>query len=202
MIIITDTVSYNEDNGELFCGDKTLFLTEKECRLFNTLLKKGRGGDVVSREQLVRCVWPGREKGVTEANLLQLICKLRRTLAYTELEGMVKTVYRQGYTLALPVFTEDKQSGAPAADNPFPTPSITPTPTWRRTTLVLLSPLLVLLLVAGTVYQSIPSSQRVLISALVRAPRLRNLTFQRISQGYVIDYQTCDRQEIHRVIHL
>ncbi|MCM7773480.1 winged helix-turn-helix domain-containing protein [Enterobacter asburiae] len=200
--MITDTVSYNEDSGELLYGDKTLSLTEKESRLWNTLLAKGRGGDVVSREQLVQCVWPGREKGVTEANLLQLVCKLRRTLAYAGLGGMVKTVYRQGYTLALPVLTEDKPSSEPVAESSSQTPSVPPPPAWRRTTLLLLSPLLVLLLVAGTVYQSIPSSQRVLVSALARAPRLRNLTFLRTTQGYVIDYQTCDRQVIHRVIRL
>lgn len=102
MLYINSDFIFNEQTRKLSHGDRVYTLTNKESLLLQTLWKLGREGKVVSREQIRAHVWPGRGRGVTEANLLQLICKLRRTLGYCGLSGIIQTVHQQGYTLILP----------------------------------------------------------------------------------------------------
>ncbi|EAN0332940.1 winged helix family transcriptional regulator [Salmonella enterica] len=187
VFMTTDTIVFNENTREIHWAGKTQVLTEKEARLFFALQKDC--GHVVTHDQLISSVWPGREAGVTETNLLQLVCRLRRSLAQSDLSGAVKTVYRQGYTLVLPTPTNAPHQISGDLDT-------------RRRPFVACRVLGLCLLSGALLYQYFPSPQRTLITFFVRVSHLSSLTLSHTRQGLVLDYQTCDNQHIHRVISL
>jgi DNA-binding winged helix-turn-helix (wHTH) protein len=60
------------------------------------------GGRVIDRADLVACGWPGGR--ASYASLARCVCTLRQRLwAAGSDEGVVETVYRRGYRLAVPV---------------------------------------------------------------------------------------------------
>ncbi|MBV4465878.1 winged helix-turn-helix domain-containing protein [Pseudomonas sp. SWRI79] len=102
MLRLTKDVSLDTDLNKISNGENIFPITEKEKQLLLALWEHAQEGNVLSREQLIPLVWPERKNGVEESNLLQLICKLRRTLRYCELGEAIHTVYRQGYRFILP----------------------------------------------------------------------------------------------------
>jgi DNA-binding winged helix-turn-helix (wHTH) protein len=102
MLRLTKDVSLDTNLNKISNGDNNFPITEKEKQLLLSLWENAQEGNVLSREQLIPLVWPERKNGVEESNLLQLICKLRRTLRYCELGEAIHTVYRQGYRFILP----------------------------------------------------------------------------------------------------
>ncbi|AZC44783.1 winged helix-turn-helix domain-containing protein [Pseudomonas chlororaphis] len=102
MLRLTKNVSLDSNLNKISNGDNIFPITEKEKQLLLALWEYAQEGSVLSREQLIQLVWPERKNGVEESNLLQLVCKLRRTLRYCELGEAIHTVYRQGYRFILP----------------------------------------------------------------------------------------------------
>ncbi|EWG65840.1 invasion protein regulator [Enterobacter sp. DC4] len=196
MLIINKQYSFNEQTNEIICKGVSHTLTEKEGRLFTALWKYGRDGEVLSREQLVTRVWPGRERGVTEANLLQLVCKLRRTLSGCGLENVIQTVYRQGYTLNLPdevhspLLPADRTGGA---DRPGRLAQAL-----RRAFLIcmLLPAVLCLVAIIGLVCLS--PVQKTVLRLIPHLAQVHDLSLTCAGSGYILEYHTRDNQHVTR----
>ncbi|MDL4454989.1 winged helix-turn-helix domain-containing protein [Klebsiella michiganensis] len=201
MINITDTIEFNDKTNEIIHGNSILKLTEKEGRLLTILYEFN--GDVVSRDRLITQIWPERELGITDANLLQLICKLRCKLRHCGLSEVVTTVYRQGYSLTLPIHNEDvacnqeltAASPCPPQKNIFST-----TFNGRGGLFKIIFILCLYLTPIIPFYYSIPHPYRSLITILVSMPRLKSLNIEYTTQGYMLDYQIQGSQQKHKHI--
>ena len=80
-------------------------------------LLAGRQGEVLSKDAIMRAVWPGRV--VEEANLNVQISKLRHILDHHREEGScIQTLPGRGYSFVAPVTQPD--ADAPAAVSPSP----------------------------------------------------------------------------------
>jgi DNA-binding winged helix-turn-helix (wHTH) protein len=95
---ITENISIDYISNVIIHHGSSLSITEKEKRLLCALLENGRDGNVLCKEILIRSVWPEREQGIADTNILQLVHRLRRVLHQCGLENSIKTIYRQGYT--------------------------------------------------------------------------------------------------------
>lgn len=101
MITIASNIHLDEhSNILLFNGDRRP-ITEKEKRLLMLLIEYHKKNEVLSRSEIIDIVWKERSNGVSDANLLQLVCKLRRTLNYCSLNNCIQTIPRKGYTFTL-----------------------------------------------------------------------------------------------------
>ncbi|WP_228940570.1 MULTISPECIES: winged helix-turn-helix domain-containing protein [Photorhabdus] len=139
MLKITKDVYLDCDSNKIIHGKNIFVITEKEKRLLLALWEHASQGNTLNREQLIPLVWPERKNGVAETNLLQLICKLRRTLRYCDLGEAIHTVYRQGYRFILP-FQDNEQDDSQSKNTQLSTPTdTTPKPSyWRFTRLVIM----------------------------------------------------------------
>lgn len=88
---------FDELSGELRVKGATAELEAKPLEVLHQLLLRPQ--DVVSKEELLQAVWPGVL--VVDASLANAVSKLRRVLG--DQEGVIKTVPRVGYRLAVPV---------------------------------------------------------------------------------------------------
>ncbi|WP_445497739.1 winged helix-turn-helix domain-containing protein [Photorhabdus sp. SF281] len=137
MLKITRDVYLDCDSNKIIHGKSIFVITEKEKRLLLALWEHASQGNTLNREQLIPLVWPERKNGVAETNLLQLICKLRRTLRYCDLGEAIHTVYRQGYRFILP-FQDNEQNDSQSKDAQLSTDT-TPKPSyWRFTRLIIM----------------------------------------------------------------
>ncbi|ETS30575.1 DNA-binding protein [Photorhabdus khanii NC19] len=134
MLKITRDVYLDCDLNKIIHGKNIFVITEKEKRLLLALWEHASQGNTLNREQLIPLVWPERKNGVAETNLLQLICKLRRTLRYCDLGEAIHTVYRQGYRFILP-FQDNEQDDNQSKNTQLSTPTdTTPKPSYSRFT--------------------------------------------------------------------
>ncbi len=81
-----------------------------------------RGGEMVSKEELLDTLWAGRI--VTEASLTKCVGRLRAALGDGD-HKLIRTVHGQGYRLDAPVTVQDRSDLAPAAAMPA-APAIAP----------------------------------------------------------------------------
>lgn len=193
-MVINKQYSFNALTSEIVCEGVTYALTEKEGRLFAALWKYGRDGEVLSRERLVAEVWPGRERGVTEANLLQLVCKLRRTLSGYGLGNVIQTVYRRGYALSAP----DEIPAAPV-DGQVDEPAL-PRLTRVRRGLFLMCMLLPagLCLVVAIGLFFLSPVQKDVLRLLPGLSQVHDLSLICAGSGCILDYHTRDKKHITR----
>ncbi|WP_350307153.1 winged helix-turn-helix domain-containing protein [Photorhabdus viridis] len=135
MLKITKDVYLDCNSNKIAHGKNIFIITEKEKRLLLALWEHAPKGNTLSREQLIPLVWPERKNGVAETNLLQLICKLRRTLRYCELDEAIHTVYRQGYRFILPLqdddLNEQDNNRSENTELPVPASTVQKPPYWR-----------------------------------------------------------------------
>jgi formylglycine-generating enzyme required for sulfatase activity/DNA-binding winged helix-turn-helix (wHTH) protein len=93
---------FHAGTGELHAHGRSLPLPEQACRVLMALL--GSDGEVVSREELHRLLWPDRAYGDFEGGLNTAVCKLRQVLADDGAEPrIIGTLPRRGYRLLVPV---------------------------------------------------------------------------------------------------
>ncbi|WP_232507858.1 MULTISPECIES: winged helix-turn-helix domain-containing protein [Photorhabdus] len=139
MLKITRDVYLDCDSNKIIHGKNIFIITEKEKRLLLALWEHASQGNTLNREQLIPLVWPERKDGVAETNLLQLICKLRRTLRYCDLGEAIHTVYRQGYRFILPL-QDDEQDNRQLQNTQLPIPIATPPKPfyWRFTRMIVM----------------------------------------------------------------
>ena len=82
--------------GELHYQDKKITLTRNELRILHLLIK--HGGEVLSREKIMRALWED-ENFVDDNTLTVNINRLRRKLSDAGLEDWIETRKGQGYVL-------------------------------------------------------------------------------------------------------
>ncbi|SCB73801.1 winged helix-turn-helix domain-containing protein [Kosakonia oryziphila] len=95
MIVIGENTYFEESMNSLVRGDITIKISEKEKKLLVYLLKNQ--GNELSKEQLIISVWGERSSTIVDANLTQLIYKLRRNLTAIGVLERIKTIPRIGY---------------------------------------------------------------------------------------------------------
>jgi DNA-binding winged helix-turn-helix (wHTH) protein len=89
----TDNEINDEDN--ISFSFNVLFLQEMERRLFFCL--KSKPGEIIDRDTLITQLWPGCDKCTHDENLIQLICKLRRSLKMAGFADAITTIRNKGY---------------------------------------------------------------------------------------------------------
>lgn len=104
-----DGFEFRERTGELSRGGAGLRLPDQAGIVLLALLRAQ--GDLVSREEMRRLLWPGRVSGDFEGGLHAAVWKLRRALDDDGAEPrLVGTLPRRGYRLLVPVETADDRS--------------------------------------------------------------------------------------------
>jgi non-specific serine/threonine protein kinase len=104
-------------------------LERRPLELLSLLLT--HAGEVVTKEEILEAIWPGRE--VTEASLTKCVARLRQAVGDTE-HDIIRTVHGYGYRFAAPVAVE---ATAPAPAPPPATAGFAPgndvphRPGWR-----------------------------------------------------------------------
>ncbi|MGC2110712.1 MAG: protein kinase [Candidatus Korobacteraceae bacterium] len=97
--------------GELHCQGKTVLLQEQSFRLLRALIEQD--GDLVSREDLQKQLWPNDTVVEFDHGINAAIKRLRRVLGDSPEEPKyIETVARRGYRLMVPV-----QWASPASDS-------------------------------------------------------------------------------------
>lgn len=91
----------DERTLELKVGGRLVALERKPLEVLRTLLR--RAGDVVSHDDLLDAVWPGRI--LSDSVLKKCVSQVRDALRDTD-QGIVKTVHGYGYRLVAPVEVE------------------------------------------------------------------------------------------------
>jgi TolB-like protein/DNA-binding winged helix-turn-helix (wHTH) protein len=88
--------------GELWAEDQKVHLQEQPLQILVMLI--ARAGDVVTREELHKALWPGSTFGDLEDSLNHAIRRLREALGDTaERPRFIETVPRRGYRFIAPV---------------------------------------------------------------------------------------------------
>lgn len=95
MIVIGDSTYFDESMNILVRGEVKIKISEKEKNLLVYLIKNQ--GNELSKEQLIIGVWGERSSTIVDANLTQLIHKLRRNLTAIGILERIKTIPRKGY---------------------------------------------------------------------------------------------------------
>lgn len=108
--------------GALFSGERSIPLPPKAFETLLVLVENG--GRLVTKEELIRRVWPDTVVG--ESTLTQYVFLIRKAMHETADRRLIETVPRRGYRLAVPVtmrLVPDPASDAfeaPAAAGPQP----------------------------------------------------------------------------------
>ena len=137
---------FDEGSWTLVIAGRRTTLEAKPMHLLHELLLQA--GDVVTKDELLEKVWPG--VSVVEASLPTAIRKLRRALGSgADEEGVIETLPRVGYRLAIPVSMEaSAPTPARRIDPPAQTPPLIAAlrragaPAWAAATLALFLALL------------------------------------------------------------
>ena len=85
-------------DGYVWFGEKSVQLTEREMMLFE--LMASRRGEIVTREEIMNCVWPENDGTTNVADVY--ISYLRKKLIPLFGRGAIITVRGQGYMLVMP----------------------------------------------------------------------------------------------------
>ena len=154
------TFRLDENRGLLLDGDTPVPLTTK---CLDTLLVLVRNSDqTVSKDVLLQTVWPGTF--VEESNLTQHISMLRKALGEGPQDRRyIVTVPRQGYRFVAPVRELPPLDPTPPRIDPQPEPSppalpTIPPSTARSRLWIAAAAILLLLIVAGTLWRHRSSS--------------------------------------------
>jgi eukaryotic-like serine/threonine-protein kinase len=119
-------VEVDERRRELRVGGQVVAIEGKPYALLLALLR--RGGETLSKEELIAEVWPGRV--VTDGVLTKAVLKLRVALNDQD-QQILRTVHGFGYRLLAPVEARDADD-APPAPLPFADGQAVPLrPNWR-----------------------------------------------------------------------
>lgn len=100
--------------AELHASDaKTVRLSDQPFRILTTLLE--RSGEVVTREELRKCLWPNDTIVEFEHSISAAMNRLRQVLGDSaENPRFIETLARRGYRFMVPVEFEEEAPAAPA----------------------------------------------------------------------------------------
>lgn len=139
--------------GELLAPDGRLAGLRRQA-LDVLLVLGGRAGEVVTRDELMRRIWP--DVVVGEGSLNQAIAEIRRVLG-DEARELVRNVARRGYLL-VPTAPAGPAVPSHSPETPMAAPAGAPAarPAWRRPRAVLAGLLVLLLLAASAAWLAYP----------------------------------------------
>jgi len=95
MILINESICFDESLNILLRNDIKITISEKEKKLLVYFLHNQ--DSEISKEQLIINIWGDRASTIVDANLTQLIHKLRRNLSAIGVMDCIKTIPRKGY---------------------------------------------------------------------------------------------------------
>lgn len=106
--------------GELHTeGGKIVRLPDQSFRILKTLLE--HPGEVVTREELRKCLWPNDTIVEFEHSISTAMNRLRQALGDSaENPRFIETLARRGYRLMVPVQCEEPPAPVAAPPEPFP----------------------------------------------------------------------------------
>ena len=118
-----DGFEFRERTGELWRSGERIHLPDQAGKVLLALLCAS--GDLVTREELMESLWPGKVSGDFEGGLHTAVRKLRKALEDDGAEPRrVGTLPRRGYRLLVPVVAEED---LPRLDERAPPPDAGPT---------------------------------------------------------------------------
>lgn len=109
-IYLGNNIYLSEERNHLINGDITLTISEKEKRLLSFFLQHPEME--LTKSNLISAIWENRADTIDDANLTQLIYKVRRALAAVNLRNCIKTIPGKGYIYIPAKKTAQKSSVA------------------------------------------------------------------------------------------
>lgn len=100
------------EHPSLWLNDKLVSLPPKALELLILLVE--RGGEIVSREELLETIW--RDTFVEESNINYTISLLRKTLDERHKAAFIQTVPKRGYRFVAPIRSIEKPIEAAKAN--------------------------------------------------------------------------------------
>lgn len=100
MFSVSKDVYFDEVKGVLAKNEAKISVGEKEKMLLLFFLENS--DRTIKKEEVIKSVWGGRESIISDANLAQLVYRLRRTLMTVGLHDCIKTLPRLGYLYITP----------------------------------------------------------------------------------------------------
>ena len=102
--------------GELRQGDQTIFLQEQPFQILLMLVE--RDGDIVTRDEIQKKLWPDDTVVAFDQSINAAIKKLRKALGDSADEPTyIRTLAKQGYRLIVPV-ERMRENGTPSGAAP------------------------------------------------------------------------------------
>ncbi|WP_312045964.1 winged helix-turn-helix domain-containing protein [Erwinia sp.] len=94
-IYLGNNIYFSEERNHLINGNITLTISEKEKKLLSFFLRNPE--KELTKNHLITATWENRAATIDDANLTQLIYKIRRDLAAVNLRNCIKTLPGKGY---------------------------------------------------------------------------------------------------------
>jgi len=94
-IYLGNNIYLSEERNHLINGNITLTISEKEKRLLSYFLRNPE--KELTKSHLITAIWESRAATIDDANLTQLVYKIRRDLAAVNLRNCIKTIPGKGY---------------------------------------------------------------------------------------------------------
>jgi len=94
-IYLGNNIYLSEERNHLVNGNITLTISEKEKRLLSYFLRHPE--TELTKSNLIAAIWENRAATIDDANLTQLVYKIRRDLAAVNLRNCIKTIPGKGY---------------------------------------------------------------------------------------------------------
>lgn len=109
-IYLGNNIYLSEERNHLVNGNITLTISEKEKRLLSYFLRHPE--TELTKSNLISATWENRAGTIDDANLTQLVYKIRRDLAAVNLRNCIKTIPGKGYIYIPEKKTEQKPAPA------------------------------------------------------------------------------------------
>lgn len=115
MNIIDGSVFFEETSNSLIKGEVKITISEKEKKLLICFLNNP--DSEIEKEDLINYIWDERSLTIIDANLTQLIHKLRRSLAAVGLPDCIQTIPRKGYIYISPPQPQPSEPTLPSENH-------------------------------------------------------------------------------------
>ncbi|MCX8958449.1 winged helix-turn-helix domain-containing protein [Erwinia psidii] len=113
-IELGNNIFLSEENNYLTNKNIKLSIGEKEKRLLSYFLQ--HPNIELTKQELINTIWEHRAATIDDANLTQLIYKVRRDLSTVDMKSCIKTIPGKGYVYIPKKVKKTKLSPAPISN--------------------------------------------------------------------------------------
>jgi len=99
-IYLGNNTFLSEEENILMNDNVTLTISEKEKRLLSYFIR--HADEELPKRTIIENIWENRAATVDDANLTQLVYKIRRDLAAMNMKSCIKTIPGKGYVFLTP----------------------------------------------------------------------------------------------------